>query len=52
MINDDGLSLLHQCVSDDNLEAVQVLAAKLPYFNEIVNEADNEKEWSPLLLSA
>ena len=47
----EGLTLLHHAVYDDNMETVKLMKENLPYFEEVVNENDNEEGWTPLLFS-
>jgi ankyrin repeat protein len=47
----EDFTLVHRCVLDDNVEALQHLA-RLPYIHEVVNNQSNEQGWTPLLFAA
>ena len=46
------MSLLHHTVFDNNLEIIDVLRQNLGYFNELINNDNNEEGWTPLSLAA
>lgn len=45
------MTLLHHAVYDDNMDTVKLMKENLPFFDEVVNDNDNEEGWTPLLFS-
>ena len=42
---------MHAAATADNFDAMAALSA-LPYFNEVINDGDNEPGWTPLLCAS
>ena len=47
----DSFTLLHQAIKDKNEPVLEIISKELPYFRDIINNDDNDKDVTPLNLA-